>query len=87
MTIKSIKERYKHYQLDTGHNSFVPCDFAEYGKVVIVVQVNPQPIGDYVQQVVRVSDGKELLERGRSRTCDSLEDAIDVAWEMLSEEA
>lgn len=38
--------------------------------------------GKTVMQVVRVSDGKELLTEGSCRPCDNLDDAIDVASEM-----
>ena len=38
--------------------------------------------GKTVMQVVRVSDGKELLPEGSCRPCDNLDDAIDVAGEM-----
>ena len=40
-----------------------------------------------VIQVIRVSDGKELLSEGRCRPCDNLDDAVDVAGEMIREEA
>lgn len=52
------------------------------GKVVIVVNYN-KGYGKTVMQIVRVSDGKELLINGGCRPCDSLEDAIDVAGEMF----
>ena len=35
---------------------------------------------------VRVSDGKEMLSQDRCRPCDNLDDAIDVAGEMMREE-
>ena len=41
--------------------------------------------GRTVWQVVRVSDGKELIHDGNCRPCDSLDDAIDVAGEMIVE--
>ena len=40
-------------------------------------------IGKYVTQVIRVSDGKELLKDGSCRPCDNLDDAIDVAGEIM----
>ncbi len=86
MTIKAIKEKYKEYALSAGEkNYFVVYNYNDgNGKVVIVVNSNPNKyIGKYVRQVVRVSDGKELLENGAMRPCDSLEDAIDVAGEMF----
>ena len=72
MTIKSIKEKYKDYRIRGN------------GKVVIVVNAHPhKDIGKYVTQVIRVSDGKELLKDGSCRPCDNLDDAIDVAGEMM----
>ena len=83
MTIKAIKEKYKRYR--GQHNSFAVCEFWGIGKCVIVVSVSKNKyIGDYVEQVVRVSDGCELLEDGACRPCDNIhEDAIEVASEML----
>lgn len=85
MTIKAIKEQYKKY----GCEGSEYCSFATYdykdgnGKVVIVVK-NLRIYGyKDVVQVVRVNDGKELLEAGRCRPCDNLDDAIDVAGEMF----
>lgn len=37
-------------------------------------------------QIVRVSDGVELLLEGSCRPCDNLDDAIDVAGEMKKKE-
>ena len=83
MTIKNIKEKYKSYNVRVGeHNSFVVYDYEDgNGKVVIVVNIN-KGYGDTVMQVVRVSDGKEMLPEGACRPCDNLNDAIDVAGEM-----
>lgn len=88
MTIKAIKEKYKNYQIyPAERNSFVVYDYNDgNGKVVIVVNINScKYIGDYVTQVIRVSDGKELLSVDDSRPCDNLDDAIDVAGEMIIE--
>lgn len=88
MTIKAIKEKYKSYSLDAGEkNSFVVCNYNDgNGKVVIVVNSSSfKYIGKYVHQVIRVNDGKELLEDGASRPCDNLKDAIDVAGEMIQD--
>lgn len=86
MTIKTIKEKYKTYGLNgSGHNSFVPYDYGDgNGKVVIVVNID-RTIGDTVRQVVRVSDGREMLPEDSCRVCDNLTDAIDVAEEMILE--
>ena len=86
MTIKAIKEQYKTYGARGEKKSFVTYDYRDgNGKVVIVVS----HMGMYgykdVVQVVRVSDGKELLPEGACRPCDNLDDAIDVAGEMLAE--
>lgn len=86
MTIKAIKEAYKNYQTrGNEHNSFVTYDYGDgNGKVVIVVNID-RLYGDTVKQVIRVSDGKELLKNGSCRPCDNLDDAIDVAGEMMEE--
>lgn len=84
MTIKEIRERYKQYRVSGGErNSFVTYDYKDgNGKVVIVVNIS-RSYRDTVMQVVRVRDGAELLKDGRCRPCDNLEDAIDVAGEMI----
>lgn len=86
MTIKAIKEQYKDYQRSVGEkNIFATYDFGgDFGKCVVVVNYC-RGYAESVMQVVRVSDGKALLEEGRSRYCDNLDDAIDVAMEMLAE--
>lgn len=82
MTIKQIKEVYKNYQIRGAEtNSFAVTTDSKHGKVVIVVN-NCKGYGKTVMQVVRVSDGKELLPDGACRPCDNLDDAVDVANEM-----
>ena len=84
MLIKDIKVRYRDYLREVygGGNSFRTVNWPEYGgKIVLVVNVD-RSFGDTLIQAVRVSDGVELLG-DRSRPCDSLDDAEDVAWEML----
>ena len=88
MTIKAIKEQYKHYGCEYGgHNSFVVWDFNDgNGKTVIVVNVGGCGLCKYkdVVQVVRVRDGEKLVPDYSCRPCDNLyEDAIDVAGEMM----
>lgn len=86
MTIKAIKEQYKSFGCSGGErNSFVVYDYKDgNGKVVIIVNASPSKyVGDYVTGVIRVSDGKNLLADGECRPCDNLDDAIDVAGEML----
>ena len=84
MTIKAIKEAYKNYKIEGSEtNSFATYDYRDgNGKMVIVVN-NCKGYGKTVTQVVRVNDGKEMLEEGRCRPCDNLDDAIDVAGEMF----
>ena len=84
MTIKGIKEKYANYQVRGNEvNRFAVYDYGDgNGKVVIVVN-DCRGYGKTVMQVVRVRDGAELLESGRCRPCDNLDDAIDVAGEMI----
>ena len=86
MTIKAIKEKYKDYHIkDNEKNMFTTYDYKDgNGKVVIVVN-DCRGYGKTVMQVVRVSDGKELLNEGGCRPCDNMDDAIDVAGEMMEE--
>lgn len=87
MTIKAIKEKYKDYKLQSNEkNMFTVYDYNDgNGKVVIVVN-NCKGYGKTVMQIVRVSDGVELLLEGSCRPCDNLDDAIDVAGEMKKKE-
>lgn len=83
MTIKAIKEKYRNYG-DYAKNMFTVYDWKDgNGKCVIVVG----RLGCYnykdVIQVVRVSDGKELIDG--CRPCDNLDDAVDVAGEMIAD--
>lgn len=84
MTIKMIREKYKNYKRKANEkNMFATYDYNDdNGKVVIVVN-DCKGYGKTVMQVVRVSDGKELLPEGACRPCDNLDDAIDVAGEMI----
>ena len=84
MTIKEIKEKYKDYQIRGNEkNMFTAYDYKDgNGKVVIVVN-NCKGYGKTVMQIVRLSDGKQLLKNGSCRPCDNLDDAIDVAGEMM----
>ena len=67
-------------------NMFAVYDFkGDIGKAVIVVKSHPDKyIGKHVTQVIRVSDGKELLHDSM-RPCDNMEDAVDVTAEMLAD--
>lgn len=88
MTIKEIKEAYKRYDCSgREHNSFAVYDYKDgNGKMVIVMK----HLGIYgykdVVQAIRVSDGKEMIPEGSCRPCDNLDDAIDVAAEMMMDE-
>ena len=84
MTIKEVKEEYKDYHIkDNEKNMFATYDYQDgNGKVVIVVN-DCRGYGKTVMQVVRVSDGKKLLKDGSCRPCDNMDDAIDVAGEMM----
>lgn len=88
MTIKEIKEKYKDYSKNYcfgGKVQFRVTDYGdEDGKCVIIVIHDTY--GRDVVQVVRVSDGKEMLTEGRCRPCDNMDDAEDVASEMLSDD-
>jgi len=84
-TIKAIKEQYKDYNRHYGErNSFVVHDWNDgNGKCVIIVLIsNNRYVGNYVTAVIRVRDGKDIADDSM-RPCDNLEDAIDVAGEMI----
>ena len=84
MTIKAIKEAYKTYKISGNeHNSFVTADWNDGNGKCLIVLNNCKGYGQTVMQVVRVSDGAELLSNGSCRPCDNLDDAIDVAGEMI----
>lgn len=83
MTIKAIKEAYTGRYGNGEKTMFTTYDYNDgNGKVVIVVTKH-RTYGRTVWQAVRVKDGKELIEDGRCRPCDSLDDAVDVAAEMI----
>lgn len=82
MTIKAIKEKYAEEHKKHGANKtmFTTWDWGD-GKCVIIVIADR--FGKDVVQVVKVSTGEELLPVGKCRPCDNLDDAIDVAGEMI----
>lgn len=86
MTIKAIKEQYQNYKINGNEtNSFVIYDWKDgNGKMVIVVN-NCKGYGKTVMQVIRVKDGKEMIKNGSCRPCDNLDDAIDLAGEMMED--
>lgn len=82
MTIKEIKNKYTGVY-DGRKTMFTTYDYNDgNGKIVIVV-TDQREMRKTVWQAVRVRDGKELIEDGRCRPCDNLDDAIDVAGEMM----
>lgn len=85
LTIKAIKDAYSGRYGNGEKTRFTTFDYGDgNGKVVIVVTWC-KGYGNTVWQVVRVRDGKELIPDGKCRPCDSLNDAIDVAGEMIVE--
>lgn len=86
MTIKSIKEQYTgRYGMKGEKTMFTTYDYKDgNGKMVIVV-TDHHSYRKTVWQAVRVSDGKEMIAEGHCRPCDNMDDAIDVAGEMMVE--
>ena len=82
MTIKEIKEQYS--KKISGRVMFRTVKYSEpIGKCVLVVSRSYDPyIGRYVEALVQVSTGEDILN-GHSRPCDSMDDAVDVVDEML----
>lgn len=87
MKIQAIKEEWrgKHeYAGLTGKKMFTVWTFNNpVGKCVVMV-INDRDIGKTVVAVIRVETGKDILN-GHSRPCDNMDDAIDVAGEMISD--
>lgn len=87
MTIKEIEKEYADYGRDRfspAKNTFISDDFKEWGRVVIVCERDSY--GWIVKQVVRRSDGAELLNPEMSWHAYSRADAIDIAWEQVWEQ-
>ena len=84
MTIKAIKEQYKKYEISGSEKNIFVTYEDNNEKFVVVVNSN-KSYGKTVTQVIRVLDGKEMLQIGSCRPCDNLQDAIDVAMEMVQE--
>ena len=85
MTIKAIKEKYTGRYGNGEKTMFTSYDYGDgNGKIVIVVTRHPT-YGRTVWQAIRVKDGKELIADGKCRPCDNLDDAIDVAGDMMME--
>lgn len=84
ITIKDIKEKYRHYQVKKGceKNSFRTAEFKKHGKVVIIVKRDTEKNVRQLTQIVRVEDGKELLQ-GCDLPVLNLGDAVTVAENAL----
>lgn len=84
MTIKAIKEKY-HGKYGRGEKeSFTVYDYKDERGKVVIITTYCRIYGRTVWQAVRVSDGAELIPDGNCRPCDNLDDAIDVASEMIN---
>jgi len=85
MTIKAIKEKYKNYHETTGDDkTMFSIIHALSGEKYVVIGADCKGYGKSVYQVVRVSDGQEMLSKDRCRPCDNFcEDSNDVACEMM----
>ena len=87
MTIKEIKEtwsRKQNYCGLSGKKMFTTVKFSEpIGKCVIMVVKDPW-MDRYVEAIIRVSTGEDILN-GMSRPCDNMEDAVEVACEMVAD--
>lgn len=84
MTIKEIKQKYEGKYGKGEKTTVVTYDFKDENGKVAIITTYIRGYGRTVWQAVRVSDGKELIEDGRCRPCDNLDDAIDVAGEMMN---
>ena len=85
MTIKAIKEKYKDFHKKTGDDkTMFSVIHAVSGEKYVVIGTDCKGYGKTVYQVVRVSDGREMLGKDRCRPCDNFyEDSNDVACEMM----
>lgn len=83
MTIKAIKEKYTGVYGNGERTMFATYDYGDGNGKVVIVATKSRTYGRTVWQAVRVRDGKELIELGRCRPCDNMDDAIDVAGEMI----
>lgn len=84
MTIKAIKEKYKDYQIRGNEKNMFVIFEDNNEKFVVVVNSN-KSYGKTVTQIIKVSNGKEMLQNESCRPCDNLQDAVDVAMEMMTE--
>lgn len=87
MTINEIKSKWskvEEYAGLKGKKMFTVRTFDEpIGKCVIMV-INNQYMGRTVAAAIQVKTGEDILN-GHSRPCDNMNDAIDVACELISD--
>ena len=83
MTIKAIKEKYTGHYGHGEKTSFVVYDYRDGNGKIVIVLTRGRSYGWTIWQVVRVSDGAELIPDESCRPCDGLNDAVDVAGEMM----
>ena len=85
MTIKTIKEAWQAKEFSIrGKKQFAVYNFGDpIGKCIILVINNPYA-GRYVDAIIQVKTGEDILN-GHCRPCDNMDDAIDVAGEMIQD--
>lgn len=83
MKIKDIKEVYNGKYGHGEKTMFKVYDYKDGNGKMVIVATKHGVYGNTVWQAVRVNDGKEMIEEGRCRPCDNMDDAIDVAGEMM----
>ena len=88
MTIREIKALWgskDRIQGCTGKKQFATYDFQEFGKCVVVVVNDGAYLGRTVVALVQVATGNDLFHGEHSRPCDNMDDAIDVAGEIIGQ--
>ena len=88
MTIKAIKEEFakktRYQGISGGKWQFTVWRMTKKGKCVLCVQNLGGYEGRWVVACISTIDGKDLFHNDHSRPCDNMDDAIDVASEILS---
>ncbi len=88
MTIKEIKTEWSKktiYQGGSGKWQFTTYQLTRNGKCVIAVQNEDRDYGRTVVACISTLDGKDIFHNHHSRPCDNMNDAVDVASEIISE--
>lgn len=88
MTITEIKKEWAGKGMIQGCGGkiqFTVWNFENFGKCVVVVSNEGGYFGRTVVALVQVSTGKDLFLGIHSRPCDNMDDAIDVAGEIISQ--